>query len=99
MDIQELVVYDADGCEHVSFVMNTEALTYSVHINMPRGISKQVKNNYSILQINGITVYYADLDNHYGAQFEIDRNIYHISVNSLTDLNKIVENLRKGNDE
>lgn len=94
VDIEELVVYNADGCEHVSFVMNTEALTYSVRISETMGISEQVKKDYSILQVNGITVYYADLDNRYGAQFEIDGNTYHMSVPSLTDLNQIVENLR-----
>ena len=94
VDIEELLVYNADGCEHVAFVMNTEALTYSVRISVSMGISEQVKKEYSILQVNGITVYYADLDNRYGAQFEIDGNTYHMSVPSLTDLNQIVENLR-----
>ena len=98
MDIQELVVYDADGCEHVSFVMNIEALTYSVHMNVPMGISEQVELDYSNLQINGITVYYTDLDNRYGAQLQIDQSIYHITTDSLATLNKIVENLRKGNE-
>jgi len=98
MDIEELVVYNADGCEHVAFVMNTEALTYSVRISETMGISEQVKKDYSILQVNGITVYYADLENHYGSQFEIDQNVYYISTDSLATLNKIVENLRKGNE-
>ena len=98
VDIEELLVYDADGCEQVAFVMNTEALTYSVRISETMGISEQVKKDYSILQVNGITVYYADLDNRYGAQFEIDQNVYYISTDSLATLNKIVENLRKGNE-
>ena len=98
VDVQKIIVYDADGYEHVAFVMNTEVLTYSVHINMPMGIPEQVKKEYSILEIDGITVYYSDLDNRYGAQLEIDQSIYHISTDSLAALNKIVENLRKGNE-
>ncbi len=92
--VESIIIYSSNGADQIILKFNTDTILFGAQkINSNNRITED--EEYSIIEINGILVYYNEIKGQYHAKMVIDDHIYSLTTPNIDIMENIISGLTK----